>query len=58
VKIPYETEYKDSPTLVLREGTYPFSIGLAKAKLVIQYIAEIEQFVQRQEPNYTPKPKV
>ncbi len=45
---PIESEYKGNPILTLNpESRYPFSFGLSKAKLVIQYIEEIKAFIQK-----------
>ena len=47
-------EYKGSQTISLHksaDGTdaYPFSFGLAKAKLILQHLKQIEQFVEDHE---------
>lgn len=43
------SEFKGKPVLVLKKSEddkYPFTFGLGKAKLILQAIPEIEQFVQ------------
>ena len=45
---PVEKEYKGHPLLVLNpDGRYPFSFGLSKAKLVIEYFDRIKEFVAK-----------
>jgi hypothetical protein len=45
---PVEKEYKGHPLLVLNpESKYPFSFGLAKAKLVIEYFDRIKEFIAK-----------
>ncbi|MFA4889471.1 MAG: hypothetical protein WC628_07885 [Candidatus Omnitrophota bacterium] len=42
------SEFKGKPILVLRrseEDKFPFSFGLSKARLIIEYIDEIKKFV-------------
>ena len=42
------SEFKGKPTLVIRrneEDKYPFSFGMAKAKLILENIEEIKKFV-------------
>lgn len=42
------SEYNGKPILVLRrseEDKFPFSFGLAKARLILENIKEIEKFV-------------
>lgn len=42
------SEYNGKPILVLRrseEDKFPFSFGLAKAKMILENIKEIEKFV-------------
>jgi hypothetical protein len=44
---PIVDEYKGNKILVLNPGSkFPFSFGLAKAKLVLQHLDAIRQFVQ------------
>lgn len=41
-------EYKGKPTIGLptdKDGKYHFTFGLAKAKLIMEHIDEIERFV-------------
>lgn len=43
-----ESEYKGNPMIVLKnseEDRYPFQFGLKKAKLVLEHIEDIRQFV-------------
>lgn len=45
-----ESEFKGNPMIVLSQGEedrYPFQFGLKKAKLVIEHIEEIKQFVAK-----------
>lgn len=45
---PSESEFKGRPILTLNPGEkYPFSFGLSKAKLILQYIDEIKAFVEK-----------
>lgn len=42
------SEYNGKPILILRrseEDKFPFSFGLAKARLILENIKEIEKFV-------------
>ena len=42
------TEYKGQPVIVLKRNDndkYPFSFGLSKARLIIEYFEEIKKFV-------------
>ena len=42
------TEFKGQPVIVLKrnpEDKYPFSFGLSKARLIIEYFEEIKKFV-------------
>jgi len=50
--IAERSEFKGNPTIVLKrtaDDKYPFSFGLAKAKMVLDAIAEIGQFVDDEE---------
>jgi hypothetical protein len=43
-----ETEYKGKPTLTLTrtvDDKYPYSFGLAKAKLILECLPAIEAFI-------------
>ena len=43
-----KTEYKGKPIIVLKrneEDKYPFSFGLGKARLIIENLEAIQQFV-------------
>lgn len=45
-----ESEYKGNPMLVLTQGPddrFPFQFGLKKAKLILEYIDDIKQFVAK-----------
>jgi ClpP class serine protease len=51
-----EGEYKGSPMLVLKnteEDRWPFQFGLKKAKLIMEHIEEIKQFVQKHDKTET-----
>lgn len=42
------TEFKGQPVIVLKRNDtdkYPFSFGLSKARLIIEYFDEIKKFV-------------
>lgn len=46
--------YKDNPVIVLfvnEDEKYPFSFGLAKARLILNNIEEIKKFVSDNEKN-------
>lgn len=48
------TVYKNKPILVLRrelEDKMPFAFGLRKAKLILEAIEEIREFVRENEEN-------
>ena len=48
MSVSYET-YKNHPMIVLKkqeDDKYPFKFGLNKAKLVLDHIEEIRQFVE------------
>ena len=40
--------YKGNPTISLGEGKFPFTFGLAKARLVVENIDAIKAFANRQ----------
>ncbi|HPG40930.1 MAG TPA: hypothetical protein PLP19_18105 [bacterium] len=45
---PTESEYKGKPILTLNpEDRYPFSFGVTKAKLILQYLDEIKAFIEK-----------
>lgn len=47
-----KSEYKGKPIIVIKrneEDKYPFSFGLAKAKLILENLDEIKKFVQENE---------
>ena len=41
-------EYKGNPTITLKEGEgkYPFSFGLAKARMILAHVDDIKKFVE------------
>jgi len=46
------TEYKGKPVLILKRSEdekFPFSFGLAKAKMLLESIEEIKKFVAENE---------
>lgn len=43
------TEFKGKPVLVIKrdaDDKYPFSFGMAKAKLILENLEEIKRFVE------------
>jgi len=45
-----ETEYKGNPLLVIRQtpdDTFPFQFGLKKARLMLQHVDAIRNFVAK-----------
>ncbi|MEK9156285.1 MAG: hypothetical protein AAB360_03240 [Patescibacteria group bacterium] len=47
-----ESEFKGNPMLVIKtseEDKYPFQFGLKKAKLILENIESIKQFVEKHE---------
>lgn len=47
-----ESEFKGNPMLVLNpDSKYPFQFGLSKAKLILEHIEDIEQFVDKYDEN-------
>jgi len=50
-----KSEYKGKPVLVIKrneEEKFPFSFGLAKAKMILESIEEIKKFVaENDKPN-------
>lgn len=45
-----ESEYKGSPVLILSQGAedrFPFSFGLRKARLILEHIEDIKNFVAK-----------
>ena len=43
------SEFKGKPVLVIKrdeEDKYPFSFGIAKAKMIVENIEEIKKFVE------------
>jgi hypothetical protein len=46
--VPEIGEYKGRPVITLNPGErYPFTFGLAKAKLILQHIDDIRVFVEK-----------
>ena len=44
-----KSEYKGKPIIVLKrneEDKYPFSFGIAKAKLIMENLDEIKKFIE------------
>jgi len=45
---PEISEYKGRPVITLNPGErYPFTFGLAKAKLILQHLDDIRDFVEK-----------
>ena len=45
---PEISEYKGRPVITLNPGErYPFTVGLSKAKLILQHIEDIKAFVEK-----------
>jgi hypothetical protein len=45
-----ESEYKGNPMLVIKsspEDKFPFQFGLKKAKLILEHVEDIKQFVSK-----------
>lgn len=43
------SEYKGKPVIILKrdaEDKFPFSFGIAKAKLILEHIEEIKKFIE------------
>ena len=43
------SEFKGKPVLILRrneEDRFPFSFGVSKARLIVEYFEEIKKFVE------------
>ena len=52
-----QDEYKGSKTIKLipndnPDTKYPFSFGLAKAKLIIENLEDIQNFIRENDPSY------
>lgn len=50
-----EGEYKGNKLIVLRrtpEDRYPFQFGLSKAKLVLEHIKDIQDWVKKEDPDW------
>lgn len=50
MSIVSESEYKGNPMLVLKnaeDDKFPFQFGLKKAKLILENIESIKQFVEK-----------
>ena len=55
-----ESEYKGNAMIVLRrsaEDRFPFQFGLNKAKLLLESVAEVKAWVEKQEKSKPAKPK-
>lgn len=51
-------EYKNQPMIVIsrsEEDRFPFTFGLGKARLIVECIDEIQQFVEDNEEEEKPK---
>jgi hypothetical protein len=51
-----KAEFKGNPIIKLKrteDDQYPFSFGLGKAKLVLQYFEEIKKFVEENDKQET-----
>ncbi|MEO5657603.1 MAG: hypothetical protein ABIO65_03350 [Nitrospiria bacterium] len=45
-----ESEYKGNPMIVLTQGPedkFPFQFGLKKAKLILEHLDDIKQFIAK-----------
>ena len=52
VQEPLIGEYKGNPVITLNPGDrYPFSFGLTKAKLILQHLDKIKEFIKQYEKN-------
>ncbi|MBI5299966.1 MAG: hypothetical protein HY877_06735 [Deltaproteobacteria bacterium] len=50
MSIAEESEFKGNPVLILKndpEDRYPFTFGVKKAKLMLEHIEDIKQFVAK-----------
>lgn len=50
MSIVSESEFKGNPMLIIKtdeEDKYPFQFGLKKAKLILENIESIKQFVEK-----------
>ncbi len=48
--LPQEGDYKGHPILTLNPNSrYPFSFGVSKAKLILEYLEEIKAFIAKHE---------
>lgn len=50
MSIAEESEFKGNPVLILKndpEDRYPFTFGVKKAKLMLEHIEDIKQFVSK-----------
>lgn len=53
-----ESEYRNSPVLVIKkddDDKYPFSFGLAKARLILAHYDDIKAFVEKHEEPQDPE---
>ena len=53
------SEYKGNKTIVFKkdsEDKYPFSFGLAKAKVIVEHIEDIKKFVEENDKPASDKP--
>jgi hypothetical protein len=47
-------QFHGKPTISLGGGRFPFTFGVAKAKLILEHIEEIEQFVAEHDAKQGP----
>lgn len=50
MSIVSESEFKGNPMIVIKideEDKYPFQFGVKKAKLILEHIEEIKNFVEK-----------
>ena len=50
--IAERSEYKGRPVLVLKRGEdekFPFTFGVAKAKMILEHLEDIRKFVEENE---------
>ena len=53
------TEFRGNPIIILKrddKDKFPFQFGLSKAKLILQHIQQIQDFVQHYTAEQPPEP--
>jgi hypothetical protein len=53
-------DFKGKPVLIIRRDEndrYPFTFGLSKARLIVEHIEDIQQFVKENSQPQTEEPK-